>query len=160
MKLSRTFARFALSIGAAATLSVGMAGLARAEDAPSAQDPKGTYTFKGSDGVPYGIVQIRECGRDMCMRIVETTPEASEELGFEEVGVDVVEGIKSNSGGGFTGELANISFLANGMDVAITPDGNDLKVRVEPPVGAPKEGKLERVTHTASRPSQKAPSLG
>lgn len=157
MSLKKTFAKFALSIGAAATLSVGMAGLARAEDGPEGRDIKGTYTLKNDQNVSYGIVQIRECGQDMCMQVVSATPEARNALGVTD-GKDVVAGLKSDGSGGYSGgEIVNTSGMGNGADVTITPDGGEYKV-VATKMWKSMEARLERSVQTAAK-GPKAPGM-
>ena len=115
-------AKMVVGIGTILALSGGMVGLIQAQEiGPPQSDIKGTYTLKAEDGTRQATIEIRECGKDMCVYIKQASPVLQEKLGIPANASDyeIVSGLKADGNGGLEDGRLNATGMADGADVEI-----------------------------------------
>lgn len=116
-------AKMVVGIGTVLALSGGMVGLGQAQEAGalSQSGMQGTYTLKAEDGTRQATVEIRECGKDMCVYIKQATPVLQEKLGIpgDASDYEIVSGLKDDGSGGLKDGKLNASGMADGAKVDV-----------------------------------------
>ncbi len=111
----------AVGIGTILALSGGMVGLGQAQEVGASSDLQGTYALKGADGARQALVEIRECGKDMCVYVKQASPVLQDKLGIPADASDykIVDGLKADGKGGLEDGKLKASGMADGAKVSV-----------------------------------------